>query len=77
MSYSITYKTIDKVEDMLENLKKINLQDVCWASQRLCKPSKKYRCDQGHSSLGNNKNTPKTNRHTKQRGNIAGTLPLY
>lgn len=77
MSYSVTYKTIDKGEDMLQNLKTINLQDVYWATQLPSKTSKKYRCDHGQSSLGNNENNPKTNRHRKQRGKIAGNLSLY
>jgi hypothetical protein len=62
---------------MLENLKKTNLQDVFWASQLPSKPSKKYRCDHGQNSLGNNENNPKTNRHRKQREKIAESLPLY
>lgn len=77
MSYSVTYVPIDKGQDVLEHLKKINLQDVCWATQLPSKPSKKYRCDHGQSSLGNNESNPKTNRQRKQRGKIAENLPLY
>jgi len=77
MPHSVTYKTTDKGEDILENCKAINLKDVCWASQIPWKPGKKYRCDHEQSSLGNNENNPLTNRHRKQKGKIAENLLLY